>query len=150
FAARPDLFCRPVEPAKSVLEAQNPLFTEQEPLPVFGTPFPMGIDFCLQLTDARVDFSPQDMDLPGELGELPPQSFALRASACAGLSCPPQEVIDEFLPWVERALVAQQKLAVGKVEEGKGAGRASAGAASAGLAMPSFAAAPRRSIAVTP
>src|SRR5690606_34356697 len=71
FAARPDLFCRPVEPAKSVLEAQNPLFTEQEPLPVFGTPFPMGIDFCLQLTDARVDFSPQDMDLPGELGELP-------------------------------------------------------------------------------
>src|SRR5690606_3974969 len=125
FHARPDLFCRPIDAAKSVKDAQNPLFTEQEPLPVFGTPFPMGIDFCLQLTEARVDFSPQDMDLPPELGELPPQRLALEASACAGLSCPPREEIDEFLPWVERELLAQQTLAVGRVGDERAATGAS-------------------------
>lgn len=109
FHARPDLFCRPIEASKSVLQAQNPLFTEVEPLPVFGAPFPLGIDFCLQLTEARVDLAPQDMDLPRELGELPPQGFALKASACAGIACPPKDVIDELLPRVESELVAQQK-----------------------------------------
>jgi len=150
FAARPDLFCRPIDAAPAVLKAQNPLFTEQEPLPVFGAPFPLGIDFCVQVTDARVDFSPQDIDLPHELGELPPQSFAFRTSACAGISCPPKEVIDEFLPWVERELLAQQELAVGRVEEGRAAQRSTARLPGAGRASATFGAAERSALATKP
>ncbi len=131
FHARPDLFCQPIEAAKSVKDAGNPLFTEQEPLPIFGTPFPVGINFCLQLVDARIDFHPQDVPLPPELGELPPQRFSLMAAACAGIDCPSEEVIAGLLPWIERELLAQQKLAVGKVEEsrgGKDVGRSQTGA----------------------
>src|SRR5690606_13193625 len=115
FHGRDDLLCRRIEAAKSVRDAGNPLFTEQEPLPVIGTPFPMGINFCVQLTEARVDFHPGSIDLPPEIGELKAQSFALWMSACAGVDCPSQAVIDEYLPWIERELLLQQKLAVGKV-----------------------------------
>ena len=45
FHSRPELFCRPIEAARKVLDAGNPTFTEQEPLPVFGSPVPLGIDF---------------------------------------------------------------------------------------------------------
>jgi hypothetical protein len=138
FHERPNLFCEKIEAAPSVLNAGNPLFTEQEPLPVLGAPFPLGINFCVQLTDAQVDFHPGNVfNLPPELGDLKEQQLALRARACAGLDCPSQEVIDEFLPAIERFLLAQQQLAVGQVEEKKETTAQTAAGLSAGQASSS-------------
>jgi hypothetical protein len=39
-----DLFCVPIEVAPEVRAAGNPLFTEQDPLPVFGAPTPIGLN----------------------------------------------------------------------------------------------------------
>lgn len=118
FHNRPDLFCVRIEAAQSVLDAENPLFTEQEPLPILATPVPMGINFCVQVTDAEIDFHPGNViDLPPQLGDLRQHQFALRMRACAGLDCPPKEIIDEYLPSIERLLLAQQQLAIGKVGE---------------------------------
>ncbi len=72
FHTRPDLFCEPIDAARTVLDAGNPLFTEQEPLPILAAPVPLGINFCLQLTDAQLDFH------PGSLFELPPQLGKLK------------------------------------------------------------------------
>jgi hypothetical protein len=85
-------------------------------LPVFGAPFPIGINFCVQLTKAQVDFHPGNaITLPSELSPLGEQRFALHGQACAGIGCPPAGVIADILPEVERALVEQQKLAIGKI-----------------------------------
>jgi hypothetical protein len=118
FHERPRLFCRPIRAAQSVIDAGNPLFTEQEPLPILGTPFPVGIDFCIQLTKAEIDFHPGNtVALPPELGTLAAQRFALHGEACAGIGCPPADLIADLLPLIERTLVEQQKLAVGKTQE---------------------------------
>jgi hypothetical protein len=118
FHSLPHLFCVPIRPAQAVIDAGNPLFTEQDPLPVFGAPFPIGINFCVQITKAQIDFHPGNaIQLPPELAPLPQQRFALRAQACAGIGCPPAGVVADILPEVERTLVEQQKLAVGKIKE---------------------------------
>jgi hypothetical protein len=118
FHNRPRLFCHPIRPAQAVIDAGNPLFTEQDPLPVLGAPFPVGINFCVQITKAAIDFHPGNaIALPNELGALPEQRFALHGQACAGIACPSANVIAEILPEIERALLEQQKLAVGKIKE---------------------------------
>jgi hypothetical protein len=118
FHQRPDLFCTKIAPAQSVIDSNNPLFTEQEPLPILGTPVPMGVNFCVQLTGAQIDFHPTNVfQLPAELGDLGQQRFAMRGKACAGVDCPSKDIIDEYLPGVERLLLAEQKLAVGTVRE---------------------------------
>src|SRR5688500_7264113 len=118
FHNRPDLFCVPIRAAQSVIAAGNPLFTEQESLPVLGAPFDIGINFCVQLTRAQIDFHPGNaITLPPELKPLAEQRFALRAQACAGIGCPPEGVVADILPEVERVLVEQQKLAIGKTKE---------------------------------
>jgi hypothetical protein len=112
FHERPELFCEKIEPAQTVLDAGNPLFTEQEPLPILGTPVPIGINFCVQLTDAEIDFHPGNaINLPPQLRPLPAQRFALRMRACAGLDCPSEDVIAGLLPGIERIVFAQQQVA---------------------------------------
>src|SRR5690606_12817584 len=97
-----------------VLDAGNPLFTEVEPLPVFGAPFDLGVNFCLQVTEAAIDFHRgQVIALPEELGTLGEQRFAVMATARGGIDCPSQESIDQLLPEIERQLLEQQELAVG-------------------------------------
>ena len=136
FHDRPELFCEKIEPAQSVLDAANPLFTEQEPLPILATPIPIGINFCVQITHAEIDFHPGNaIDLPPELAKLPEQRFALRARACAGVDCPPQEMIDEQLrPVIERIILEQQELAIDGIENenaGSNSRSAAAGRAAA-------------------
>ncbi|MDH3252892.1 MAG: hypothetical protein OEM41_08875, partial [Ignavibacteria bacterium] len=109
------------DPAQSVLDAGNPLFSEQAPLPVLGTPIPIGVNFCVQLTDAQIDFHPGNVfALPPELGDLSVQRFALRAKACVGLDCPPKDFVDQLVPVLERIVVERQELVIGKVEEDRG------------------------------
>lgn len=111
FHANPGLFCEPIEAAPTVLAAGNPLFTEQEPLPIFGAPVPLGLNFCLQLRDLEIDFHPTNVfDLPEELGsKLSAQRFAIRARACAGLDCPSDDLIDQLVEIIERLVVAQRR-----------------------------------------
>lgn len=120
FTLNPRLFCRPIEADQRVLDAGNPLFTELEPLPIVGAPFDFGVNFCLQLTDAAIDFHRgQVIALPDQLGSLGEQRFALMATAVGGIDCPSQEFIDELLPEIEKYLLEQQELAVGAVEDEK-------------------------------
>jgi hypothetical protein len=112
FHQQPELFCHQIVAADRVRKAGNPLFTEQAPLPIFGTPVPMGLNFCVQLTNAEIDFHPPNViSLPPELAPLQDQRFALRAKACAGIDCPSRELIDQLVPSVERILAAQNKAA---------------------------------------
>jgi hypothetical protein len=113
------LFCRNIVPAQSVIDAENPIFTEQKPLPIMGSPLPIGLNFCLQLTDFEIDFHPGNVfDLPPELSPHQSQRVTLRIQACAGLDCPSPDVIDELLPAIERTIFEQQ-LAAGRITEGE-------------------------------
>ena len=110
FKENNKLLCIPIEADQKVIDAGNPLFDEQDPIPVFGTPVPIGLNWCLQLTDAQIDFHPGNIfGLPPELGELPPQRVALRLKACFGFSCPPKDVIDQILPAIEVLATAEDK-----------------------------------------
>ena len=140
FHQRPDLFCERIVAAEKVLQASNPLFTELEPLPVLGTPVPIGLNFCVQLTHAQIDFHPGNaIELPPELSPLGEQRFALRARGCGGIDCPRREIIDELVPAIEAILVREQDLLVGETDERPGpaghsgpAGASSTGAVPAG------------------
>lgn len=107
FSKRPDLFCVPIEAAPEVEKAGNPLFTQEDPLPVFGAPTPIGLNWCLQFTDVRIDFHPGNaIGLPPELGVLSAQRLALRLRGCFGLDCPSEDLIHELLPIIEALAVA--------------------------------------------
>lgn len=103
FRDRPDLFCEDIEPHPVVLERGNPLFRVMPYLPIVLTGG-YGLEFCAQITDAEIDFSPGDVfTLPGEL--FPPlddQCFALHVILCAGLGCPPDEIVQDLRPLVGR------------------------------------------------
>ncbi|WP_376790724.1 hypothetical protein [Thermoflexus sp.] len=102
FSKRPDLFCVPIAVAPEVKDAGDPLFKEEDPLPVFGTPVPIGLNWCFQLTDVQMDFHPGNaIELPPELGALPVQSLALRMKGCFGLDCPSEDFIRELIPAIE-------------------------------------------------
>lgn len=102
FEEHPELLCVRIVPDRKVIEADNPLFDVQDPIPVLATPVDVGLDWCLQITEAQIDFHPENViDLPAELGEIPPQRLALHLKACFGLSCPPADVVEKILPFIE-------------------------------------------------
>jgi hypothetical protein len=83
------LLCHPIEADRMVYARNNPLLTVESPLPVLGTNGLINLNYCLQLVDARIDFHRRNIDtLPPEIGDIPPQDFALTAKACFGLGCP--------------------------------------------------------------
>ncbi|MBB6646481.1 hypothetical protein [Halobellus ruber] len=82
----------------------NPLMTEEEPLPVVGTDGLVGMDYAVQVTDLGIDFAP-----PTEELSFKDQQYAANASVCAGLGCPGDveldgalEAIEQFRSYVER------------------------------------------------
>lgn len=81
--------CSAVDTAPEVREWNNPLMEEVEPLPVLGTDGIVKLDYCLQIADLSIDFSPDDP--PVDVGE---QQFALSVVACGGLGCPYEEAMD--------------------------------------------------------
>ncbi len=93
-----ELLCEVIKPHPIVPKRSNPLVTLIDPLPVPGTNY--GINFAVQLTEVRLDFHPGDeFALPPEL--TPPlgaQRFALRLKLCAGIGCPPEDLIDKLVP----------------------------------------------------
>jgi hypothetical protein len=106
FRRRPDLLCTPIVADQKVIDARNPLFTVQDPLPILGAPVKIGLNFCVQLTDFVLDFHPgNSIQLPPQLGTLPAQRLALRARACVGIDCPPDDILPDFIREMEEAAV---------------------------------------------
>jgi hypothetical protein len=81
--------CQEIRAHPEVTRRGNPLITIEDPLPIPGSNGLYGVDFCVQLTEARIDFHPGNtVNLPPELDPLPRQHVALAAKFCAGIRCP--------------------------------------------------------------
>lgn len=100
-ASNLELLCQPIDADPMVFARNNPLITIESPLPVLGTDGVVNLNYCVQLTDFKIDFHPSNsIDLPPELSLLPEQHFALSARACVGLDCPDPK----FMQQLENAL----------------------------------------------
>lgn len=86
----PELFCRRINAAPSVIERKNRLITPEPPIPVVGTSGLVGMNYCIQFSKLEIDFHPGNtIALPPELQPpLGAQRFALRGQVCGGLGCP--------------------------------------------------------------
>jgi len=83
------------------------LFTVEPPLPVLGAPRPLGLDWCLQLSNVSVDLFPGNtLTLPPELDPIVSQQFALHLRACFGLACPNEGVVENLTAEMEAAVAA--------------------------------------------
>jgi hypothetical protein len=91
--------CEEIASAPEVRDRRwnNPLMTEEDPLPVLGTDGLVGLDFSVQVTDMGVDFAPQSGD-----EEFKEQQYAAHVTVCAGLGCPTDETFDEALGAIEQ------------------------------------------------
>src|SRR5690349_25175514 len=106
-------FCMPIAPPPG----GGPLFTVEPQLPVLGAPQPLGLDWCLQLSNVSIDLYPgHTLPLPPELDPIvassspctcgPASGWPARATkrsrtwrprwkprwrrACSGSRCPPR------------------------------------------------------------
>ncbi len=106
FVKESERLCVPIEPAQSVEEAGNPLFRLVAPMLVLDAPIPVGLNWCFQLTEARLDVHPLDeFGLPPEIGKLPAQHLALKFAGCFGLGCLDDGAYDQWIPiQIEEAL----------------------------------------------
>jgi hypothetical protein len=96
-ANNPELLCEVIEAHPVVTKRANPLVTIEDPLPIPGSNF--GLNFAVQLRELRVDFHRGDeFELPPELSPLKEQRLAIKLRFCAGLGCPPEDVVDQFIP----------------------------------------------------
>ncbi|MGH3162498.1 MAG: hypothetical protein ACRDOC_11475 [Streptosporangiaceae bacterium] len=96
-------FCLPINPPPG----GGPLFTVEPQLPVLGAPRPLGLDWCLQLTNVSVDLYPGNtLTLPPELDPIGSQQFALHLRACFGLACPDDRVVENLTAEMEAAVAA--------------------------------------------
>jgi hypothetical protein len=96
-------FCVPI----TTPPGGGPLFTVEPQLPVLGAPRPLGLDWCLQLTNVSVDLYPgHTLTLPPELDPIGSQQFALHLRACFGLACPDDRVVENLTAEMEAAVAA--------------------------------------------
>jgi len=99
-----DQLCTPIKADRAVERAGDPLFKEMPLLPLLGSNYPLGLDWCFQLSELKVDFHPGNaIALPAELGLLPEQQFALVARGCFGLNCPAGKGMEDLLREAEAA-----------------------------------------------
>ncbi len=87
--------CAKINPHPWVIQRNNPLITVEDPLPLLGSNGMFGLNFCAQLTEAKIDFHPGNaIALPPELHPLGAQRFAFHVRACAGIGCPSRRILD--------------------------------------------------------
>ena len=111
-------FCEPIAPPPG----GGPLFTVEPQLPVLGAPRPLGLDWCLQLSNVSIDLHPGNtLTLPPELDPIGRQQFALHLRACFGLACPDDRVVENLAAEMEAAVASE-----------RAAGRGAPGAARSG------------------
>ena len=84
-----------------------PKYTRVAPFRV--PPFPVGLPYCVQIIDAKIDFHPGDiLTLPAELDfPLREQSFALMVLLNFGLACLPPSFADALAPGSGNVQVSQ-------------------------------------------
>jgi hypothetical protein len=95
IALHPSLACKKIDASPDIATYNNPLFTIETELPIFGANAPpVSLNYCAQLTKALVDFHPGNtITLPAEMNPpLAKQHFALQAQVCAGLDCAEAQV----------------------------------------------------------
>jgi hypothetical protein len=100
-AKNKELWCSKVDVTHDVIKYGNPIFTVENPIPVFGADSPpVGLSFCAQLTKAELDFHPGNViNLPAELNPpLPEQHFSLQFMVCGAIACPSERDIDGIQP----------------------------------------------------
>lgn len=108
FIQNPDMLCVPIKAAPEVFAAGNPLFAVLNPLPVLAAAQPIGLNYCVQFTNAEIDFHDSDtIKLPPELGALPAQRLALRLKGCFGLGCLPEGYYADLILLEETIAAAQ-------------------------------------------
>lgn len=95
FASNPNRLCQKIDAHPEVIRRSNPLVSLEDLLPIPGTGGLYGMDFCVQLTKAQIDFHPGNaINLPPELDPLGRQRAALSAYFCVGLVCPEPRAAD--------------------------------------------------------
>lgn len=110
FLLHKDKLCAPVDASDEVIDGSFPQFTLQAPLPVLGMVVPWGLDYCLQLTHAELDFHPNNViNLPDQMGKLAAQHFALRLRGCLGVGCPEQKDMGYYIDLMERMTVLNRE-----------------------------------------
>jgi hypothetical protein len=93
----PQFLCEVIEPHPVVSKRGNPFVTVEQPLPIVGSNF--ALEFAVQIRKLTLDFHPGDeFQLPPELAPLQPQRMGIKLRFCAGLGCPPDEIIDRLIP----------------------------------------------------
>jgi hypothetical protein len=93
----PQFLCEVIEPHPVVSKRGNPFVTVEQPLPIVGSNF--ALEFAVQLRKLTIDFHPGDeFQLPPELAPLQSQRMGIKLRFCAGLGCPPDEIIDRLIP----------------------------------------------------
>jgi len=100
-AGNREQWCAKVEYTADVKNYGNPIFTVESYLPVLGADSPpVGLSFCAQLTEAKLDFHPSNaVALPAELSPpLKAQHFALHLRICASIGCPSDKEVDRIQP----------------------------------------------------
>lgn len=87
----PYLACADVAHTIDVTHYNNPLFTVEGAIPVLGADSPpVGLNYCVQLVKAEIDFHPGNViHLPSALNPpLPQQHLAMHVKVCGGMDCP--------------------------------------------------------------
>jgi hypothetical protein len=100
-AGNPEQWCAKVDYTSDVTKYGNPIFTVENYLPVLGADSPpVGLSFCAQLTEAKIDFHPNNViTLPAELSPpLQEQRFALHFRICGSIGCPSDKQVDRIPP----------------------------------------------------
>lgn len=93
LVANPDRACAKIDAHPVVLQRGNPLVGLGPALPIPGTVY--AVEYVVQLAALDVDVSAGNVfALPPELTPLADQSIAAHARVCAGLGCPPGEIVD--------------------------------------------------------
>jgi hypothetical protein len=93
LVANPARACVSIDAHPVVLARGNPLIGLGPDLPVAGTNFL--VEYVLQVDALEVDVSSGNVfALPPELTPLADQSIGAHARICAGLGCPPREIVD--------------------------------------------------------
>lgn len=93
-----ELLCSAIKPHPIVNIRKNPLVTIVDPLPIPGTDY--GVNFAAQIEELKIDFYPgNQFELPAELNPpLAVQRLGIKLRICAGIGCPPRDLIDKYIP----------------------------------------------------
>ncbi|MDN5216636.1 hypothetical protein QQ020_31495 [Fulvivirgaceae bacterium BMA12] len=97
LASNHEMLCKEIDFHEAVNRFDNPVVSSTPYLPIPGYDGTSGISYCIQITEAKIDFHPENsIPLPPELHPLGPQKMTLKAKICVGLGCPDRELTDKL------------------------------------------------------